>query len=413
MMIALKENKNIFKVALLVSLACVLQISESLIPHPIPGLRLGLANMLTLTALVVLGFRYALEIAILRALLSSFIMGTFMSPTFVLSFSGAVVSTLAMGLFYWLSRSYRNYQFSLIGVSIIGALTHNVVQLFLAYILLIKHSGIFALLPWLCIGAVATGWTTGIVAGAVCRKIKEFEKSEILATFETESVAPASRDYLAGESLLHRLPAEIKIAGLFCISLIILIFSNMWLYLGLFLFLVVLIIVSGSSSAYFFSKVKKYSSLMLIAFFLPLFFNSGSHVLLDFAYFKITKEGLSTGALLATRISFLLILSALLVRTTSPVQLTLGLGRILYPLRYVGVSEKRIATILSLAWAAFPFFWETARAAIRKTDLKKPKNLRNLIPLLSDLIATLYLETESKSRFWESSFHEHKRELTS
>jgi len=57
-----KENTRMYKVALLVSMACVLQISESLIPHPIPGLRLGLANMLTLVALVTLGFRYALQI---------------------------------------------------------------------------------------------------------------------------------------------------------------------------------------------------------------------------------------------------------------------------------------------------------------------------------------------------------------
>ena len=115
-------NQNIYQVALLVALACVLQISESLIPHPIPGLRLGLANMITLTALVVLGFKYALEIAILRTILSSFILGTFMSPGFFLSFAGAIISTLVMGFFFWLSCFHDRYglsagkQFVILGV---------------------------------------------------------------------------------------------------------------------------------------------------------------------------------------------------------------------------------------------------------------------------------------------------------
>ena len=86
-MVGSSDNSRTYKIALLISISCVLQISESFIPHPIPGLRLGLANMLTLVALVTLGFRAALEIAVLRTVLSAFIMGTFMSPTFVLSFS--------------------------------------------------------------------------------------------------------------------------------------------------------------------------------------------------------------------------------------------------------------------------------------------------------------------------------------
>ncbi len=113
-----KENNQVYKIALLVAISCVLQISESLIPHPIPGLRLGMANMVTLVALVVLGFRPALEIAIFRTILSSIIMGTFMSPTFVLSLSGALISTLVMGFLYWLAGFNKVYGLSIIGISI-------------------------------------------------------------------------------------------------------------------------------------------------------------------------------------------------------------------------------------------------------------------------------------------------------
>ena len=160
-----------YQIALLVALSCVLQISESLIPHPIPGLRLGLANLVTLVALVRIGFRPALEIALLRTLVSALIMGTFMSPTFILSFCGAVVSTLVMGLLFQVSRYHRRLGFSILGISIVGALAHNMVQLYLAYLLLVHHSGIFVFFPWLCYGAVGMGWITGAVAAGVCRRL--------------------------------------------------------------------------------------------------------------------------------------------------------------------------------------------------------------------------------------------------
>ena len=397
-----KDNK-IYKIALLVALACVLQIAESLIPHPIPGLRLGLANMLTLTAMVVLGFGYALEVAVLRTVLSAFIMGTFMSPTFILSFSGAVTSTLIMGFFYWLSGFHRQFRLSIIGISIIGAFCHNLVQLYLAYLLLVKHAGIFVFLPWLSIGAVATGWVVGVVAGGVCRSLTENPQQDRLAKIPTAAGDSMIRHYVPGTSLLHRLPAEIKISAVFALALAVLFFSNFWFYLGLLFFLVSLAALSQTPFSLFVSKTKRYSSLLAAAFLLPVFFNSGANTVATIASFKITYEGLCTGTLFASRILFLLTASCLLMRTTSPQKLTSGLARVLLPLRYLGISQQRVATILSLAWTAIPHVWETTRGAILAANLKKAKNLRNLLPLLSNLIARLYLNTETENKLWEKS----------
>ncbi len=406
-----QENNKIYKIALLVSLACVLQISESLIPHPIPGLRLGLANMLTLTALVTLGFHYALEIAILRTLLSSFIMGTFMSPAFILSFSGAVISTLLMGFFYRLSTLHRRYGLSLIGISIVGAFSHNMVQLYLAYLILVKHGGIFVFLPWLSMGSLVTGWVIGVVTGGVCRRLKVIQEQKATAGIQPDSSAPLLEQYVPGTSFLHRLPAHIKIGSIFGLSLAVLLFSQFWLYLGFFVFLVVISVCSHTPFAYLFSKGKRYTSLVLAALLLPLFFNSGTHELITIAYFRVTYEGLSTGALFASRILLLIFASALLVSTTSPEGLTRAIAKGLSPLRYLGISERRIATILSLSWTAIPVLWETARRAIRVAELGKVKNLGNLLPLLSQLIATLYMETETEGGLWRSTRPEQEKQL--
>jgi heptaprenyl diphosphate synthase len=402
-MTEIQKDHKVYKIALLVAFACVLQIAESLIPHPIPGLRLGLANMLTLTAMVVLGFRYALEVAVLRTVLSAFIMGTFMSPTFILSFSGAVLSTLIMGVFYWLSGVHRRFRLSIIGISIIGAFCHNLVQLFLAYLLLVKHEGIFVFFPWLSIGAVATGWVVGVVTGGVCRSLTENPQQDRLAKIPAAGGESMIRHYVPGTSLLHRLSAQIKISAVFVLSFAVLFFSNFCFYLGLFFFLAALAAISKTPVAYLVSKTGRYSTLLAVAFLLPLFFNSGINTVATIASFKITYEGICTGALFASRIFFLLIASCLLMRTTSPEEMTRGLTRVLLPLRCLGISQQRVATILSLAWAAIPHVWETTRGAILAANLKKAKNLRNLLPLLSSLIAGLYLNTETENKLWEKA----------
>jgi len=180
-------KKRIVYISFLIALASVLQIVESLFPHPLPWLRLGLANMITLTSLVIFGYAVALQVATLRAILSSFLLGTFFTPGFFLSFSGALMSALVMGGIYSLgSRRKGNPSprcpsgFSIVGVSILGALTHNLTQLFVAYFFLVRHRGLFIILPFLIMAAIVTGFITGYGANYLSREmvkiIPEFGK---------------------------------------------------------------------------------------------------------------------------------------------------------------------------------------------------------------------------------------------
>lgn len=389
------DDRNSYRIALLVAIACVLQISESLIPHPVPGLRLGLAGMVTLVALVTLGFRYALEIAVLRTLLSSFIMGTFLSPTFILSLSGAVVSTLVMAAAFELSRPRRRFGLSIIGVSIAGALTHNAVQIILAYVLLVRHWGIFTLLPWLAIGAVATGAVTGVVAGHVCRRLESAPEESGARVFARPAVeGPVSRHYELGASPVHRAPAILKIAAVIGLAVIALVFDDLQLYLVLFALVAIAAAVSRTSPAYLLRRVARFASLLVVAFMLPVLFNSGSDVLYRLGPVRITMEGVMTGAVFSLRILFLMLASSILVRTTSPDALAQSTARLLSPLRVFGVSETRTAAVLTQSWMAIPVYWEAGRRAIRETNFRGAGTLRGIVPLLGDLIADLYLYVE-------------------
>ncbi|MDX9785546.1 MAG: Gx transporter family protein [Desulfobacterales bacterium] len=386
-----QTDRKLSQIAILVALACVLQIAESFIPHPVPGLRLGLANMMTLTAMILLGFGPAMEVALLRTVLSAFIMGSFMSPTFILSFSGAVVSTAVMGFFYWLSGTHRYFRLSVVGISILGAFTHNMVQLSLAYFLLVKHGGIFVFFPWLSIGAVATGWVVGVVTGGVCRRVVKGDACSI-GENPTEKTRPSfMRPYQHSTSFLHRMPASGKLSAIFVLAVCFFVICDVRAYLAVFMAMVFLAAVSQLSLNDLFSQIKRYAMLLAMAFLLPVCFDSGTDVIATIGALKITASGLHLGMLFAFRILLLLFASCLLMRTTSPGELTRGLAQVLFPLSVLGISRHRVATVLTLALEAVPAAWGATRGAMATADLKKVHTLKNLIPLLSDMIAALYL----------------------
>ncbi len=127
-------------------------------PLPVPGAKLGLANVVTLAVVLHFGMREALALSAMRAILGSLLGGTFMTLSFFLSLSGGLTSALAMGLL----RRVAGDRLSATGLSLAGAVTHNVTQLLVA-VLLVSHAGLFVYLPFLLFVAVPTGYFVGLV----------------------------------------------------------------------------------------------------------------------------------------------------------------------------------------------------------------------------------------------------------
>ena len=112
-------------VAKLTALAIGLHIIEAVIPSPLPGVKPGIANIVTLFVLYQYGFATAAWVSLLRVFASSLLLGQFLSPTFVLSLSGALLSLLALYFTQHLPKKY----FSAISLSILAAFAHIVGQL--------------------------------------------------------------------------------------------------------------------------------------------------------------------------------------------------------------------------------------------------------------------------------------------
>jgi heptaprenyl diphosphate synthase len=153
------HTRNLVLLALLTALAIAVRGLEALIPNPLPWVRIGLANILTLLAILFFGLSAGLLVTILRVVIASVLFGTLLSPPFLLSLSAGMASTLVMGLAHrWGARL-----FSPIGLSVLGAVTHNAVQLLVAYVVIIRQAHIFYLLPLLLVIGILTGCFNGWV----------------------------------------------------------------------------------------------------------------------------------------------------------------------------------------------------------------------------------------------------------
>ena len=169
MKLQIQTTRDDQRIAWLTALAITIHIAESALPSPIPGVKPGLANIVTIICLIQYGWRIAAWVAILRVLVGSILIGTFLSPTFVMSLSGAIASVIILGL----ASRLPGHGFGPLGYSLLAAMAHMTAQFMTAYTLFIPHQGLFHLLPILMTVAVIFGISSGIIANHMINRIKQ------------------------------------------------------------------------------------------------------------------------------------------------------------------------------------------------------------------------------------------------
>jgi heptaprenyl diphosphate synthase len=159
------KTKRIATYGLLIALAFILSYIESLFPLTlaIPGIKMGLANLVVIIALYKMGVKEALALSVLRIILVGF---TFGSPsTMMFSLAGGLLSWFFMVVFQ------KTKLFSMTGVSIIGGITHNIGQIAVA-VLVVENINIIYYLPFLLVSGVITGAIIGILAALIIKRLK-------------------------------------------------------------------------------------------------------------------------------------------------------------------------------------------------------------------------------------------------
>ena len=159
------ETRKIARMGLLVALAMILSYVESLIPAfvAVPGVKVGLANIVVIFALYTLGPVEALTVSLLRVILSSFLFGSVLSLLY--SLSGALLSLGGMIVMKKLKI------FSTLVVSITGGVLHNVGQILVACLVL-ETDVLLYYLPVLILSGVVTGAVIGIIGSLVIKRLE-------------------------------------------------------------------------------------------------------------------------------------------------------------------------------------------------------------------------------------------------
>lgn len=168
----MKEQNNgyssvyIAKAGLLSAFAIIISYIESLIPINImiPGIKLGLANIVIVMALYLLDNKSAIIINVIRILVIGMFFGNLFSILF--SIAGAFLSFLVMVIVKKING------ISIIGISVCGGVSHNVAQIIMA-MFVIDTYGIMYYIPFLIAGGVVTGVLIGIVSRIVCDRVKD------------------------------------------------------------------------------------------------------------------------------------------------------------------------------------------------------------------------------------------------
>ncbi|MCI8566978.1 MAG: Gx transporter family protein [Lachnospiraceae bacterium] len=160
--------KRLSVYGLLIALAFVLSYVETLIPMAalgivIPGIKIGLANVVVMVALYTMGARDALVLSLIRILLVGFTFGNTVSMIY--SLGGGLLSYLVMVLLK------KAKVFQMITVSIAGGIFHNVGQILMA-MLVLENAGVAAYLPVLFLSGTVTGLLIGLLGGEVAKRIR-------------------------------------------------------------------------------------------------------------------------------------------------------------------------------------------------------------------------------------------------
>ena len=147
-------------VARMAAVAFGLTVLESAIPSPLPGVKPGLANIVTLIVLARYGWRVAVWVSLLRVVAGSLLFGNFLAPGFFLSLSGAVCSLAVLAIAQYLPKRW----FGPVSHSVYAAFAHIAGQMLVVYLWLIPHAGIAYMIPIFAAAALVFGAANGLIA---------------------------------------------------------------------------------------------------------------------------------------------------------------------------------------------------------------------------------------------------------
>ncbi|MHC1720035.1 MAG: energy-coupling factor transporter transmembrane protein EcfT [Clostridiaceae bacterium] len=216
--------------------------------------------------------------------------------------------------------------------------------------------------------------------------------------------------YIPGDSYVHKLDPRVKIliSLVFIINLFIV--NNFSGYIFIVLFTFLCIYISKVQLRYIYKGIKPIFVLILITALLNLFMTGGTTVVFQWSFLTVYQEGLVLAAFMVLRLVFLIIGTSLLTLTTSPIELTDGIEKLLNPFKRFGVPAHELAMMMTIALRFIPTLMDETdkimkAQAARGADFESGNLVRrakNLIPILVPLFISSFRRADELAMAMES-----------
>lgn len=198
--------------------------------------------------------------------------------------------------------------------------------------------------------------------------------------------------YFASDSIIHKLDPRVKVTFVFLYIIAIFLISKLWVYAPVLVFLIAIIKISKIKPNFVFKGVKPLLPIILLTFILNVLMTPGE-VVWKWKIFTVTKSGFNLGFFMAFRLIFLVLGTSLLTLTTSPIELTDAMEKMLHPFSKIGFPAHQFAMMMTIALRFIPTLFEETDKIMkaqmaRGADFESGniiKRAKNLVPLLVPL----------------------------
>lgn len=217
--------------------------------------------------------------------------------------------------------------------------------------------------------------------------------------------------YVPGDSFVHKLDSRVKILISLIYIIDLFIVNNFKGYIFIIVFALLSIIISKVQFRYIYKGLKPILILVLITAALNVLMTSGNNPpLYQWKFITIYKEGLILAAFMVLRLVFLIIGTSLLTLTTSPIELTDGIEKLLNPLKRVGIPAHELAMMMTIALRFIPTLMDETDKIMkaqmaRGADFESGNLLqraKNLIPILVPLFISSFRRADELAMAMEA-----------
>ena len=204
------------------------------------------------------------------------------------------------------------------------------------------------------------------------------------------------------ESIIHKLDSRVKLVATFIFMVSLFIINKFWPYLIVILSLLAIIKLSNIPFKYILKGLKPLRWIILFTFVINIFFLPGEKIIWSFGFLKVTQEGISQAIFMAIRLTLLVLGTSLLTLTTSPMDLTDGIERLLNPFKKIGLPVHELAMMMTIALRFIPTLLDETdkimKAQMSRGADFESNNLinraKNLVPLLVPLFVSAFRRAE-------------------